>query len=71
MDGTFEVSLRGPKGEAREIRCTSHEGCTWKLPTPNAVSDKDPIALAMFASHLKTVGTPARNVGGHMRRARQ
>jgi hypothetical protein len=70
MDG-YTVSKRGPKGEAVEIRCTTHDACTWGMKAVGPRKDDDPIFQAQFRNHLSEAKVPDARALGHMRRARK
>ena len=70
MEG-YEVTRRGPGGQAREIVCTVHPGCGWRVAVAAARGDDDPIFLAMHGAHLQERATPDRMAGGHIRARRR
>lgn len=70
MDG-YTVSKRGPKGEAVEIRCAAHAGCTWGMTAPGPRRDDDPIFQAQFRNHFEERKVPDVQALGHLRRARR
>ncbi|MHB8633273.1 MAG: hypothetical protein ACYDBQ_04795 [Thermoplasmatota archaeon] len=70
MEGSFEVTKRAPGGEPREIKCTSHPGCTWTLASTTWKTERDPIFVAQFAQHLRSSATRGQQAFGHPRRGR-
>jgi hypothetical protein len=70
MDG-YTVTKRGPKGEAVEIRCATHDACTWGMKATGPRRDDDPIFLAQFRNHVEEAKVPDVRALGHMRRARK
>jgi hypothetical protein len=70
VEQTYAVTKRGPKGEPLEIRCMAHEGCAWKMGSPGAKRDDDPIFRAQFANHLEVARVPDPQAFGHLRRSR-
>jgi hypothetical protein len=71
VDSGYMVSKRGPKGEAVEIRCATHEECTWGMKATGPRRDDDPIFLAQFRNHLEERKVPDVQALGHLRRARR
>ncbi|MES2153879.1 MAG: hypothetical protein V4510_01960 [bacterium] len=71
MPGTYAVTKRGLKGEPLEIRCESHEGCTWTMKSTGPKSDRDPIFEAQWKNHMMEAKTPDVQAFGHLRRSRK
>ncbi len=71
MEAGYVIAKRAPGGQAREIACATHDGCTWKLAVPAARSDADPIIVAMFSAHITERRQPDAPAGGHMRKPRK
>ncbi len=70
MESGYTVTKRGPNGQAQEIRCATHTGCTWTTVSAGARSDQDPVFVAQFAHHLRVASEPERQAFGHLRRSR-
>lgn len=67
----YLVTKRGPNGEAVEIRCSTHDACTWGMKATGPRRDDDPIFLAQFRYHMEERKVPDAPALGHMRRARR
>lgn len=70
MEG-YTVTRRASSGEAVEIRCAAHTGCTWGMKATGPRRDDDPIFLAQFRNHLEEQKVPEVPALGHLRRARR
>ena len=67
----YTVSKRSPTGHAVEIRCATHDACTWGMKATGPRRDDDPIFQAQFRNHIEERKVPDVQALGHMRRARK